>query len=52
MALYNLSYSIGCSFKFILKVDVEESIVNLSVCRVKTKHTKSEVRCKQIIRDL
>jgi hypothetical protein len=40
MALYNLSYSIGCSFKFILKVDVEESIVNLSVCRVKTKQHK------------
>jgi hypothetical protein len=40
MTLYNLCYSIGCSFKFILKVDVEESIVNLSVCRVKTKQHK------------
>jgi hypothetical protein len=34
--------SIGCSFKFLLEVGVEESFVN---------NAKSEVRFKQLIRD-
>jgi hypothetical protein len=44
-----------CSFKFILKVGVEDSIVNASVVRLQSKNTnnaKSEVRFKQLIRDL
>jgi hypothetical protein len=36
--------NIGCSFKFILKVGVEESIVNAPLI--------SEVSFKQLIRDL
>jgi hypothetical protein len=45
----------GCSFKFILKVGVEESIVNapyVSVQSKNTNNTKSEVSFKQLIRDL
>jgi hypothetical protein len=47
--------NIRCSFKFILKVDVEESIVNATLVRLQTKNTpnaKSEVVFKQLIRDL
>jgi hypothetical protein len=46
---------IGCSFKFILKVGVEESIVNapfVSLQNKNTNNTKSEVRFKHLIRDL
>jgi hypothetical protein len=45
--------SIGCSFKFI--VGVEEAIVNAPLVSVQSKITndaKSEVRFKQLIRDL
>jgi hypothetical protein len=45
--------NIGCSFKFILKVGVEESIVNaplVSLHMKNTNNTKSEVRFKQLIR--
>jgi hypothetical protein len=44
-----------CSFKFILKVGVEESIVNAPLVSLPSKNTnnaKSEVRFKQLIRDL
>jgi hypothetical protein len=46
--------NIGCSFKFILKVGVEESIVNAPFFRLQSKNAnnaKSEVRFKQLIRD-
>jgi hypothetical protein len=49
-----ISY-IGCSFKFIPKVGVEESIVNAPLVRLQSKNTnntKSEVSFKQLIRDL
>jgi hypothetical protein len=45
---------IGCSFKFLLKVGVEESIVNAPLVSVQSKPTnnaKSEVRFKQLIRN-
>jgi hypothetical protein len=45
----------GCSFKFILKVGVEESIVNAPLGRLRSKNTnnaKSEVRLKQLVRGL
>jgi hypothetical protein len=41
--------------KFILKVGVEESIVKAPLVRLQSKNannTRSEVRCKQLIRDL
>jgi hypothetical protein len=44
---------IGCSFKFVLKVGVEESIVNAPLVSLQSKNTnnsKSEVRFKQLIR--
>jgi hypothetical protein len=41
---------VGCSFKFILKVVVEESIVSLQ--SKNTNNAKSEVRFKPLIRDL
>jgi hypothetical protein len=41
---------VGCSFKFILKVGVEESIVSLQ--SKNTNNAKSEVRFKHLIRDL
>jgi hypothetical protein len=47
--------SIGCSFKFLLKVGVEEAIVNAPLVSLQSKNTnnaKSEVRFKQLIRDL
>jgi hypothetical protein len=53
--LGNLIYSkywyiyIGCSFKFLPKVGVEESIVNTPLVNT---NTKSEVRFKQRICDL
>jgi hypothetical protein len=43
------------SFKFILKVGVEESIVNVPLVSLHTKNAnnaKSEIRFKQLIRDL
>jgi hypothetical protein len=46
---------IGCSFKFILKVGIEESIVNAPLVSGQSKNTnnaKSEVRLKQLIGDL
>jgi hypothetical protein len=43
---------IGCSFKCILKVGLEESIVNASLVPLQNKNTNSEVRFKQLIRDL
>jgi hypothetical protein len=48
-------YSIGCSFKFLLKVDVEESIINAPLVSLHSKNTnnaKNEVRFKHLIRDL
>jgi hypothetical protein len=45
----SLTVYIGCSFKFLLKVDVEESIVNAPVVSLQSKNTndsndaKSEV---------
>jgi hypothetical protein len=45
---------IGCSFKLILKVGVEESIVNAPLVSLRSKNTnkaKSKVRFK-LIRDL
>jgi hypothetical protein len=47
--------NIGCSFKCILKVDVEDSIVNAPYVSLHTNITnnaKSEVRFKQLIPDL
>jgi hypothetical protein len=44
-----------CSFKFIGKVGVEESIVNAPLVSLQSKNTnnaKSEVSFKQLIRDL
>jgi hypothetical protein len=44
-----------CSFKFILKVGVEQSIVNAPLVSLQSKNTnnpKSEVIFKQLIRDL
>jgi hypothetical protein len=44
---------IGCSFKFILKVGIEESIVNAPLVSLQSKNTnnsKSEVRFKQLVR--
>jgi hypothetical protein len=52
--LFSQIINIGCSFKFILKVDVEESIVNAPLVGLQsqnTNNTKSEVRFKQLIRD-
>jgi hypothetical protein len=52
--LFSQIINIGCSFKFILKVDVEESIVNAPLVGLQSKNTnnpKSEVRFKQLIRD-
>jgi hypothetical protein len=46
---------IGRSFKFILKVDVKESIVNAPLVSLYSKNTnnaKSEVSFKQLIRDM
>jgi hypothetical protein len=46
---------IGCSFKFLLKVDAEDSIVNAPLVSLQSKNTnntKGEVRFKQLIRDL
>jgi hypothetical protein len=45
--LHNLY--IGCSFKFLLKVGVEETIMNVSL-RKNTNNVESEVRFKQLIR--
>jgi hypothetical protein len=48
-------YNTGCSFKFILKVGAEESIVKAPLVSLQSKNTdnaKSEVRFKQMIRDL
>jgi hypothetical protein len=45
---------IGCSFNFILKVGVEESIVNaplVSLQSENTKNAKSKVRFKQLSAD-
>jgi hypothetical protein len=47
--------SIGCSFKLILKFSVKESIVNAPLVHLLNKNTnnaKSEVKFKQLIRDL
>jgi hypothetical protein len=55
LPLIYLNNSIGCSFKFFLKVGVEESIVNAPLARLQSKNTnnaKSEVKFKQLIRDL
>jgi hypothetical protein len=46
---------IGCSFKYIFKVGVEESIVNPPLVSLQNKNTnnaENEVRFKQWIRDL
>jgi hypothetical protein len=46
----------GCSFKFLVKIGIEESIVNAPLVSLQSKNTinaKSEVRFKQqLIRDL
>jgi hypothetical protein len=52
---WTLKINTGCSFKFFLKVGVEESIVNALLVSLQSKHTnnaKSEVTFKQPIRDL
>jgi hypothetical protein len=44
--------NIGCSFKFILKVSVEELIVNAPLVNLQSKNTnnaKSEVKFKPLI---
>jgi hypothetical protein len=49
-----VSSNIGCSFKFPVKVGVEESIVNAPLVRLQSKNTnnaKSEVKLKQLTRD-
>jgi hypothetical protein len=46
--------NIVCSFKFLLKVAVQESIVNAPLVSLQSKNksnAKSEVRFKQLIRD-
>jgi hypothetical protein len=46
--------AVGCSFKCILKVGVEESIVNAPLVTLQSKNAnnaKSEVRFKEMIRD-
>ncbi|KAH0810923.1 hypothetical protein GEV33_011868 [Tenebrio molitor] len=48
-------FPIECSFKFLLKVGVEDSIVNAPLSSLQSKNTnnaKSEVRFKQRIRDV
>jgi hypothetical protein len=50
-----MTRSIGCSFKFLLNVGVEELIVNAPLVSLQSKNTnneKSEVRFKQLIRHL
>jgi hypothetical protein len=50
-----LDTNIGCSFKFVPKVCVEESIVNAALVRLQSKNAskgKSGVRFIQLIRDL
>jgi hypothetical protein len=50
-----LLQQIGRSFKCLLKVGVEESIVNAPFVSLQSKNTniaKSKVRFKQLIRDL
>jgi hypothetical protein len=47
--LQSYSGNIGCSFKFLLKAGLEESIVNAPVVSLQSKNTnnaKSEVRFK------
>jgi hypothetical protein len=47
--------NVECLFKFILKVDVEDSIVNAPLVSLQSKNTndaKSGVTFKQLIRDL
>jgi hypothetical protein len=46
------SQHIECSFKFILKVSIEESIVNAPLENKNTNNAKGEVRFKQLIRDM
>jgi hypothetical protein len=49
------SESVGCLFKFLFKIGVEESIMNAPLVSLQGKNTnnaKSEVRFKQLIRDL
>jgi hypothetical protein len=44
-----------CSFQFLLKISIEESIVNappVSLHNKNTNNAKSEVRFKHLIRDL
>jgi hypothetical protein len=51
----NLIYCVGCSFKFLLKVGLEESVVNAPLVNLHSKNTnnaKSEVKFKQLICDL
>jgi hypothetical protein len=47
-----LTNNIGCSFKIPAKVGFEESIVNAPLVSLQSKNTKSEIRFKQLIRDL
>jgi hypothetical protein len=50
-----IRFCIGFSFKFLLKVGFDESIVNAPLVNLQSKITnnaKSEVRFKQLIRDL
>jgi hypothetical protein len=52
---YNRCFYIGSSFKFLLKVGLEESIVNAPLVSLQSKNTnkaRSKVRFKQVIRDL
>jgi hypothetical protein len=48
----DMDTNIGCSFKFFLKVGVEDSIVNAPLVTLQSKNTtnaKSEVGFKQLI---
>jgi hypothetical protein len=39
----NININIGCSFKFILKVGVEESIVNTLLISLQSKNTTQKM---------
>jgi hypothetical protein len=48
----SLEVCIRCSFKFLLKVGVKESVVNAPLVSLhSTNNSKSEVRFKQLMRD-
>jgi hypothetical protein len=55
LTTFTMKTNNGCSFKFIIKVSIEESIVKAPLAGLQNKNTnssKSELRFKQLIRDL